>query len=242
MNQNNATGWAVLVGVGLIGLGVWLLLGGPFSPVAWLISILWHVGWPLVLVGLGVLLIIRARGGGFNVNGKKLYRSRTNRMVGGVIGGLADYLGIDATVLRIVYALLTIFTGFFWGIVLYVLAMIIVPDEYQPVGWTPYGAPAGYGSPPAAPPVPQAPSAPTPPPAPAPPAYTSPSTPPAAPPVPQSVVVPPPPSATPPAAPAVPEPVAAGAAPEPEPVALAPEAADTNPPQTSAGPSEPTIL
>ncbi|OAA31028.1 hypothetical protein AT15_08620 [Kosmotoga arenicorallina S304] len=58
---------------------------------------------------------------------KKLYKSRKNKVIDGVCGGLAEYLEIDATVVRLLWAL----TTFIWGagILLYILAMIIVPRE-----------------------------------------------------------------------------------------------------------------
>lgn len=59
---------------------------------------------------------------------KKLYRSRTNRMVAGVIGGLGEFFGIDPVLLRLGYLILTVFTGFVPGIIGYVLAIIIVPE------------------------------------------------------------------------------------------------------------------
>jgi len=185
--RDSRTGWTVLAGVVLIVMGVWILLGRLFWPVAVVMGYLGRIGWPLVLVAVGVLLIIRARGGGFNVAGKKLYRSRTNRMIGGVIGGFAEYLGVDATVLRVIYAFLSLFTGIWWGVLLYVIAMIIVPEQTYPAGWVPAAAPPAPTPPPsAAPPVPQSGwPAPQPPAAPAPaPAAPSDTTPPEAPPVP----------------------------------------------------------
>lgn len=56
---------------------------------------------------------------------KRLYRSRTNRVIAGVCGGFAEYSDIDPTLVRIVMILLTIFGG--WGILLYIAALIIVP-------------------------------------------------------------------------------------------------------------------
>lgn len=57
---------------------------------------------------------------------KKLYRSEEKRMIAGVCGGLERYLGIDATVIRILWALWGL-TGI--GIVVYILAAIIIPQE-----------------------------------------------------------------------------------------------------------------
>lgn len=58
---------------------------------------------------------------------KKLTRSRTNRILAGVMGGLGEFFGIDATLLRLGYAILTVFTGFIPGIIGYFLAILIVP-------------------------------------------------------------------------------------------------------------------
>lgn len=59
---------------------------------------------------------------------KKLVKSRSNRMICGVCGGLADYLKVDATVIRIALVLLA-FTA--TGIIAYIVAAIIMPDEYD---------------------------------------------------------------------------------------------------------------
>jgi phage shock protein C len=50
---------------------------------------------------------------------KKLYRSRSERMIAGVCGGMGKYLGIDATVIRLLFVLLTIFTGVVPGLILF---------------------------------------------------------------------------------------------------------------------------
>lgn len=59
---------------------------------------------------------------------KKLYRSKTNRMLCGVCGGLGEFFGIDPTVVRLLVAIL-MFTGFPIGVVLYFVAAFIVPEE-----------------------------------------------------------------------------------------------------------------
>ncbi len=59
---------------------------------------------------------------------KKLYRSRTDRMISGVCGGLGKYLGIDPTLIRLVFVLLLLF-GIGSGLILYVILMFIVPEE-----------------------------------------------------------------------------------------------------------------
>ena len=58
---------------------------------------------------------------------KKLYRSRRNRMIGGVCGGLADYLGVDPTVVRVIMALATFVGGM--SLFVYLIMWLIIPAE-----------------------------------------------------------------------------------------------------------------
>jgi phage shock protein C len=58
---------------------------------------------------------------------RKLYRSKTNRKLAGVCGGLAQYFNVDATVIRVLFALLAVLGGS--GLVLYLAMWIIVPNE-----------------------------------------------------------------------------------------------------------------
>jgi phage shock protein PspC (stress-responsive transcriptional regulator) len=56
---------------------------------------------------------------------KRLHKSRTERMLDGVCGGIAEYFALDPTLVRIAWVLLTLFGGS--GIILYIVAMIIMP-------------------------------------------------------------------------------------------------------------------
>ena len=58
---------------------------------------------------------------------KKLVRS-ANKKIAGVCGGLAEYLGMDATIVRIIYLLATIFTAFA-GVLLYLILMLVMPSQ-----------------------------------------------------------------------------------------------------------------
>ena len=58
---------------------------------------------------------------------KKLYRSRRNRMIGGVCGGLAEYLGVDPTVVRVIMALATFVGGM--SILVYLIMWLLIPEE-----------------------------------------------------------------------------------------------------------------
>lgn len=60
-----------------------------------------------------------------NAQAKRLERSSTDKVLGGVCGGLAEYFGIDSTLVRIVAAALVIFTGV--GPIAYILAWILMP-------------------------------------------------------------------------------------------------------------------
>lgn len=58
---------------------------------------------------------------------KRLFKSRTDRMIDGICGGIAEYFGLDSTLVRIAWVLLTLLGGS--GIILYILAMIIMPSN-----------------------------------------------------------------------------------------------------------------
>lgn len=60
---------------------------------------------------------------------KRLYRSESDRMIAGVLGGLAAYLKIEPSLTRIGYVVMTMLTGFIPGIFFYVVMMLIIPEE-----------------------------------------------------------------------------------------------------------------
>lgn len=169
--------WLVIVGIGLVLWGSWWLLNGFLAPLLWplaaVLDAVSRVGWPIAIIALGILVIITARRGGLPADkrGRRLYRSRTDRIIGGVLAGIADYFGWDPTIVRVVYAALAFFTSVIPAFVLYVIAMIVIPEE--PIA-TVIDAQTGVAAP--APPIPSAPSAP-----PAPGAPTQPPAPPAPP-------------------------------------------------------------
>lgn len=59
------------------------------------------------------------------IKNKKLYRSQSNRMIGGVCGGFAEYFSIDPTIVRLIWIAITFFGGL--GIVIYIASLIIIP-------------------------------------------------------------------------------------------------------------------
>ncbi|MBI1740562.1 MAG: PspC domain-containing protein [Acidobacteriales bacterium] len=60
---------------------------------------------------------------------KKLIRSRTDRKIAGVCAGMGRYLDLDVTLVRLVWALVTLMAGVLPGVVVYVLAWIVIPEE-----------------------------------------------------------------------------------------------------------------
>jgi phage shock protein C len=62
-----------------------------------------------------------------NSGGKRLTRSTSDRMLAGVAGGLANYLGLDPTILRIAFVVLTVFGGS--GLILYIVFWLLMPEE-----------------------------------------------------------------------------------------------------------------
>ncbi|HLR03610.1 MAG TPA: PspC domain-containing protein [Virgibacillus sp.] len=60
---------------------------------------------------------------------RRLTRSETERMVAGVLGGLAVYFKIDPTIVRLGYVAVTLLTAIFPMIVIYFIAAIIIPNE-----------------------------------------------------------------------------------------------------------------
>ncbi len=63
-------------------------------------------------------------------NGKVLVRNRDNRIVAGVCAGLADYLGMDVNVVRLLVAVVTVFTAG-TAILAYLVAWAVIPEEGQ---------------------------------------------------------------------------------------------------------------
>lgn len=57
----------------------------------------------------------------------KLVKSRTNKMLTGVCGGIRELLGIDPTIIRLIWAALSLAGG--TGIILYIIAAVIIPED-----------------------------------------------------------------------------------------------------------------
>jgi len=144
--QNNpGTTFLIIIGSVLVGFGALSMLSVILGFSAWSIfRIVSRLIGPLFLLGAGIFVIYLASSGAFArrtpaegapkqdynfaipPSGTNLYRSTTNRMIGGVCGGLAEYFGIDPTIVRIIAVLL-----FFWGagFLAYLIAWIVIPPN-----------------------------------------------------------------------------------------------------------------
>ena len=62
---------------------------------------------------------------------KKLYKSNTDKIFAGIIGGLGEYLGVDPVLLRLIWLLLVIFSGVVPGLVAYLFSIFIIPKRHR---------------------------------------------------------------------------------------------------------------
>lgn len=60
---------------------------------------------------------------------KRLYKSHNDKMVCGVCSGIGDYFNVDPTLIRLAWVVFTVLTMFWTGIIAYVIACIIIPEE-----------------------------------------------------------------------------------------------------------------
>lgn len=62
-----------------------------------------------------------------NVENRRLYRSRSDRMVAGIAGGLGEYLNIDSTIVRLLFVFFALAGG--PGLLVYIVMLLVVPEE-----------------------------------------------------------------------------------------------------------------
>lgn len=133
LKENSMMLWAVL----LVLVGAVLLLNN-FGLLPWRLETLWRSLWalllPLLLIGGGIYLVLSFMGKAPDVrrlrqSGQQLplRRSKQDRMIAGVCGGLARYLNVDSLVVRIGWVLVSVATIGTLGVVLYILAVLLIP-------------------------------------------------------------------------------------------------------------------
>lgn len=145
-------GFAAFLGIVLVLIGTGLLVDRfvepLLRPIEGVMHAMGYILWPLLLVGAGAVLLV----GGLGSSGERraiagMYRSRTDRVVGGVLGGVAERFGVESGLVRIVYVLFSLITGLWAGALFYVLAMALLP-EGEP---SPYVSASPIPEPPAPP-------------------------------------------------------------------------------------------
>jgi len=119
----------------LVIVGVFLLLkqtGLFYTFSFW--NIPWQSVWAVFLILIGVFLLYNRMKESEKVNEgeipepKKLYRSRSMKMIGGVCGGLSVYFKFDVSIIRILWVLGTLVSAGV-GIIVYIIMMIVFPEE-----------------------------------------------------------------------------------------------------------------
>jgi len=73
-------------------------------------------------LGIKCVLISREK-----IMTKKLYRTQSNKMLGGICAGLAEYLEVDSTLIRLIFVAVGLLTAIFPMLIFYVIAWIIIP-------------------------------------------------------------------------------------------------------------------
>ncbi|HSE29304.1 MAG TPA: PspC domain-containing protein [Candidatus Saccharimonadales bacterium] len=59
---------------------------------------------------------------------KHLYLSNRDKKISGLCGGIAEYLNVDSTIIRLLWVIVTIFTGVFPGVLAYLIGVAVVPQ------------------------------------------------------------------------------------------------------------------
>ena len=60
---------------------------------------------------------------------KRLYRSSTDKKICGVCAGIAEYFNLDPTIIRLIYACISVFSAAFPGVILYVILAFVIPEN-----------------------------------------------------------------------------------------------------------------
>lgn len=111
--------WGVILSAMLVALGIYLVMRGVTHPQTATFA---PQGADASMSGF-------TAEGASTMNTKRLTRSVKERMIGGVCGGLAEYFNLDPSLMRILWVIMTFASGFFFGIIAYVIMMVVVPEQ-----------------------------------------------------------------------------------------------------------------
>lgn len=127
---------AIIVGAACVLFGVWRLFGVAFGYGWWhalqrMLGTVFSFLWPLALIGAGLYLVWAAKTGRLegvtNIDWKRPFgRSVTDKRIAGVCGGIAQFLGIDSTIVRVLVVILFVVSPAF-AVLAYLVAAIFIP-------------------------------------------------------------------------------------------------------------------
>lgn len=128
----------VVIGALVIAAGVWMFAERT-GLVPEVVRVWWRALWAarsaLALVVIGALLIVAAsRDARPHVPpaGTPLYRSRSDRWVAGVLGGVARYFSVDPTLVRLAFLAFAVFVNGGGALIAYLVMALVVPEEPEP--------------------------------------------------------------------------------------------------------------
>ena len=75
------------------------------------------------------MAIFYGRGILYRMNNKKLYRSRKDRVLAGICGGIGEYLNIDPVLIRVIWLLAVLCSGIVPGVIAYIIFIFIIPEQ-----------------------------------------------------------------------------------------------------------------
>ncbi len=122
----------LVAGAGLVLLGLWFMLRTIGLLPDWLVGLWGRAAGPVALIVVGIGVIVLSQRGGLTIRGPlpgtRLYKSRTDKWIDGVLGGLGHYLGIDPVILRLAFIVLAL-VGWGGAVIAYIIMAIVVPRE-----------------------------------------------------------------------------------------------------------------
>lgn len=135
--QKKAENNGLYIGIGLIIIGLSVAFHRWFDFYFWdldwlFFSFHWKIVWPVLFILFGAWFIYRSlknEDEGASSKKEAFHRSTRNKWFAGVCGGLAEYWHVDVTLVRVAYALATIFTAVWLGVIAYVVLTIVIKEK-----------------------------------------------------------------------------------------------------------------